>query len=211
MGLTCSQRQIAEQSFLFRNLPEQALDWALANGRVEEAGRGALLYTPGRFMHSLGLVLSGRVRVTRGDLLVDVLETGGWFGAAALFNGREEYPSTLTALSECQVLFLSQETVETLFERWPDAAVNYIRYLSGRICFLSDRVNSLSAGSVEEKVARFLLRGADERGVVRTPAASIAKSLGVGRASVYRAFERLEERGMISRSGKEISLTGLNH
>ena len=211
MEKDCDIRRVLQAAFLFRQVPEEGLDWAISHGRLERAARGEVLFAPEHFTHSLGLVLSGRVRVTRGDLFVDSFGPGDWFGAAALFNGREEYPSTLTAQSECQVMFFSQETVETLMERWPQAARNYIGYLSGRICFLSDRVNSLAAGSAEEKVEQFLLRRADENGVTTVSAASIAKALGLGRASVYRAFERLEERGAIVRSGKQISLTGSNH
>ena len=204
-------RRMLQQTFLFRQVPEEGVEWACSNGQVQSVQRGVVLFAPEHFTHSLGLVLSGQIRVTRGDLFVDSLGPGDWFGAAALFNGREEYPSTLTAQSECQVLFFSQETVETLIERWPQAARNYIGYLSGRICFLSDRVNSLAAGSAEGKVEQFLLRQADESGVVTLSAASIAKALGLGRASIYRAFERLEERGAIARCGKQISLTGANH
>ena len=201
-------RKTAQSTFLFRQVPEEGLDWTLSNGWIEQAQRGEVLFAPERFTHSLGLVLSGRLNVTRGDLLVDKLSAGDWFGAAAVFNEREEYPSTLTALSECRVMFFSQGTVERLMERWPQAARNYIGYLSGRICFLSDRVDSLAAGSAEEKVEQFLLRRADESGTITLSAASIAKGLGIGRASVYRAFERLEERGVITRSGKQISLNG---
>ena len=162
-----------------------------------------MLYTTRRFQRSLGFVLSGKVRVTRGELFVDVLEPGTWFGAAALFNEREDYPTTLTALADCEVLFLSQETVAELMERWPRAGVNYVHYLSGRICFLSDRLNSLAAGSAEEKVEQFLRRSADADGVVCVPATAVAQALGLGRASVYRAFETLEERGVLSRDHKK--------
>lgn len=206
MELTPKQRTLAEETFLFRGVPEEGVDWALERGCPEQAPRGAVLYTNRRFRRSLGLVLSGRVRVTRGELAVSVLEQGDWFGAAALFNDREEYPATLTALTVCQVLFLSQETVKELLERWPAAAENYIRYLSGRIGFLSDRLNSLAAGTAEEKVEQFLLRSADGSGMVTVSAAGIAKALGLGRATVYRAFESLEARGALSRAGKTIIL-----
>lgn len=202
--LTRGQRGLVRESFLFRDVPEEGLDFCLARSEAESAGRGAALYTPARFRRCLGLVLSGRVRVTRGDLLVSVLERGDWFGAAALFNDREEYPSTLTALAECQVLFLPQDTVAQLMDRWPRAGANYVRYLSGRICFLSDRLNSLAAGTAEEKVEQFLLRSADADGRVTLSATAIAQALGLGRASVYRAFDRLEEREVIFRTGKEI-------
>lgn len=204
MELTRAQRKLALESFLFRGVPEQGLDFCLAQSEGETAARGDQLYTPEKFRHCLGLVLSGRVRVTRGDMFVGVLERGDWFGAAALFNDREEYPSTLTALTECEVLFFPQKTVEQLMERWPRAGANYVRYLSGRICFLSDRLNSLAAGSAEDKVHQFLLRSADGDGVVNVSATAMAQALGLGRASVYRAFDALEVRGEITREGKKI-------
>lgn len=202
--LTRAQRELVRESFLFREVPEEALDFCLERSGEEQAQRGAELYTPARFRRCLGLVLSGKVRVTRGDLFVGVLFKGDWFGAAALFNDREEFPSTLTALAECRVLFFPQDTVAELMERWPRAGANYVRYLSGRIGFLSDRLNSLAAGTAEEKVEQFLLRGADGDGRVKASATAIAQALGLGRASVYRAFDSLEQRGVLSRAGKEI-------
>ena len=196
-------RTLLRDSFLFREVPEAGLDWALTQSRMETAPRGDVLYAPHQFQRSLGFVLSGKVRVTRGELLVDVLEAGACFGAAALFNQREDYPTTLTALTDCQVLFLSQETVAQLMERWPRAGVNYVHYLSGRICFLSDRLNSLAAGSAEEMVEQFLRRSADADGVVCVAATAVAQALGLGRASVYRAFETLEERGILTRDHKK--------
>lgn len=199
-------REQLEESFLLRSLPQQAVDFCLERGETQCAGRGAVLYAPGKFRRCLGLVLSGRVRVTRGELFVSVLGPGDWFGAAALFNGREEYPSTLTAQTPCRALLLSQQTVSQLMQRWPRAAENYIGYLSGRIGFLSDRLNSLAAGSAEEKVEQFLRRGCDGSGAVTVSATAVAQALGLGRSSVYRAFEVLERRGVMTRSGKTFRL-----
>ena len=206
MSVTRTRRQLVCRSFLFRGLPEEEVDWALSFGTIELAARGSALYSPAKFRHSLGLVLAGRVRVTRGELAVSILEPGDWFGAAALFNGREAYPSTLTALCTCEVLFLTQEQVSQLMARQPQAAANYIGYLSGRICFLSDRLDSLAAGTAQEKVRQFLLAAADGEGQVNASAAGIAKALNLGRASVYRAFDSLERRGVISRAGKSICI-----
>lgn len=203
MAQTSKLRSMLQNSFLFCEVPEAGLTWALAQSKTERAPRGEILYTTRQFQRSLGFVFSGKVRVTRGDLLVDVLEPGAWFGAAALFNEREDYPTTLTALADCEVLFLPQEAVAELMERWPRAGVNYVHYLSGRICFLSDRLNSLAAGSAEEKVEQFLRRSADSDGMVCVPATAVARALGLGRASVYRAFETLEERGVLTRDHKK--------
>lgn len=209
MELTRGQRRLVQESFLFCGVPEEGLEFCLSRCEDAAALRGETLYTPEHFRRCLALVLSGRVRVTRGELFVSVLERGDWFGAAALFNEREEFPSTLTALCECRVLFFPQSAVEELMERWPAAGANYVRYLSGRIRFLSDRLNNLAAGSAEEKVKQFLLLRADDGGTVTASATEVAQALGLGRASVYRAFETLEERGELAREGKQIRLRRL--
>ena len=46
-------------------------------------------------------------------------------------------------------------------------------------------------------------RSADADGVICVPATAVAQALGLGRASVYRAFETLEERGVLSRDHKK--------
>lgn len=199
-------KELMRRSFLLRNVPEEGLEFCLSEAYIQQALRGEVLYSPERFQRCLGLVLSGRVRVSRKELFVAVLEKGDWFGAAALFTERDEFPSTLTALTECTVLFIPQQTIKQLMSRWPQAGENYVRYLSGRIGFLSDRLNSLAAGSAEEKVEQFLLRSADETGVFTGSATAIAQALGLGRASIYRAFETLEGRGVITRDGKHICL-----
>lgn len=203
-------KELVRCSFLFQNVPEEGLEFCLSQAHTQQAQRGEVLYSPECFCRCLGVVLSGRVRVSRRELFVAVLEKGDWFGAAALFNDREEFPSTLTALNECTVLFIPQQVVAQLMHRWPTAGENYVRYLSGRIGFLSDRLNSLAAGTAQEKVEQFLLRSAGENGEVRLSATGVAQALGLGRASVYRAFGVLEQRGVITREGKNILITGAN-
>lgn len=197
-------QELIRSSFLLRDVPQEGVEYFLNQGEAEQAGRGEVLYSPSGFRRCLGLVIGGKVRVTRGELFVAVLSKGDWFGAAALFNERAEYPSTLTALSECNVLFFSQDAVSRLIHDWPVAGENYVRYLSERIGFLSDRLNSLAAGGAEGKVEQFLLHSADKDGLVTVSATLIAQALGLGRASIYRAFDTLEEKGVISRDGKTI-------
>lgn len=53
---------------------------------------------------------------------------------------------------------------------------------------------------------RFLLDRADETGAATVSATALAQALGLGRASVYRAFDTLEAHGDITREGKTIRI-----
>lgn len=192
---------------LFQGLPETLALRAAADRRstLAEAARGETIYTPHVFSHSLGAVLSGKVEVRKGELIVSVLGPGDLFGAAALFNDRTDYAARLTARSPCRMLLLPQELVEELMAASPALARQYIRYLSGRIRFLEQKIDSLIAGTAEERLTRFL-RARAQDGVVPLDCSltGLAGQLNVSRASLYRALDALEDRGAIQREGKAI-------
>ena len=93
---------------LLRSLP------ALPGVTVEPFAAGEVLYGPGQFRQSLGVILSGQVQVTNGSLSVSLLRAGELFGAAALYNDAPEFAAVLKAQSPCRVLFLPQETLDRL-------------------------------------------------------------------------------------------------
>lgn len=170
--------------------------------------KGQVIYSPDHFRKELACVLSGQVLVTKGDgeLVVSLLEPTDLFGAAALFNAEAEYVSTLTARSRSSVLFLTQDSVRQLIDSQPLFRGNYIRYLSCRIRFLSDKIDSLIRGSGEKKLSGFLLRQMDSDGQVKLACSmtELAARLNIGRASLYRELQKLEARGILTRSGKTI-------
>ena len=95
-----------------------------------------------------------------------------------------------------------QEDVDRLLGEEPLLRRNYLRYLSGRIRFLSGRLGALAQTGAEGKLARYLLSSGEPS--VHAPATDLAKRLGLSRASLYRAFEALESAGLIRREGKTV-------
>ena len=82
---------------------------------------------------------------------------------------------------------------------------NYLRYLTGRIRFLSGRLQSLAQTGSEGKLIRYLLANG-RSGSITCSSTELARRLGISRASLYRAFEPLEEGGLIIREGKTIRI-----
>lgn len=188
---------------LFGRVDRPLWEQTLAGADLLQVEKGAVVYGPKRFRRCLGVVLRGRVQVRRESLLMATLAAGDVFGAAALFTGSGDYPTTLTALTACQALLIPQEGVRRLLRECPPFAEDYAAYLSGRIQFLSQRLEAVSAGSAEGKLARYLLAAG---GAVTLSATQLCQRLGVGRATLYRAFETLEGAGAIAREGKTIRI-----
>lgn len=161
-----------------------------------------VVYSPRHFRRSLGVVLSGQLQVTKGSLAVSVLEPGDLFGAAALYSDEPEFATTITAKGSSRCLMLEQALVDRLLAEHGQIRENYLRYLTGRIRFLSGRLQTLAQPGVEGKLARYLLAG----GGSSCPATQLCQRLGVSRASLYRAFAALEDGGLIRRTGKTITV-----
>ncbi len=191
---------------LFQGTDEQAVERLLEAAEELRVSRGETIYTPRRFRRCLGVILAGRVRVTKQTLVVSVLSAGDVFGAAALFTACAEYATTLTALSACDLVLIPQASVAALLRESPSFAENYVRYLSGRIRFLSARLDTVTAGPAERKLAQYLLSAASAQGRLTISATQLSARIGVGRATVYRAMDVLENMGAIARVGKEIRI-----
>ena len=178
--ITREELLLLERCPFFRGADEALLRRVLVLPGVtaEAFSAGETVYQPHQFRRCLGFLLAGQVQVTNAALSVSVLEAGELFGAAALYNDLPDYATTLTARSPCRILFLPQEDVDRLLGEEPLLRRNYLRYLSGRIRFLSGRLGAL--------------------------AHDLAKRLGLSRASLYRAFEALESAGLIRREGKTV-------
>lgn len=197
-----------ELSLLARCPLFRQADGALLRSLTELEGAGlirfdpGIVYSPQHFRRSLGVVLSGQLQVTKGALAVSVLEPGDLFGAAALYSDEPEFASTITARGPSRCLMLEQALVDRLLAEHSQIRENYLRYLTGRIRFLSGRLQTLAQPGVEGKLARYLLAN----GGSSCPATQLCQRLGVSRASLYRAFAALEDNGLIRRAGKTITV-----
>ncbi len=205
--------------FLFSGVPERKVLEIVRDKSctAEEFPKGSVIYGGQRFRRSLGVVLRGDVNVTKktadgGEIPINILHPGDVFGAAAIFNDEEEFATVLTAAKDCRAAFLPQELIRRALRENGDIAENYIRYLSGRIIFLNQKIFGLTAGTAERRLATYLIRLAEKEGEVEIPATmtQLAGALDIGRASLYRAMDELTARGALRKNGKKIEIKDLD-
>lgn len=178
-----------------------------AQGTVLDFCPSQVIYTPHHFQQALGILLSGTLQVRREQLSVSTLQPGDLFGAAALYSDEADYTATLTGETAGRILLLDFSYVHQLLGESPLVRENYLRYLTGRIRFLNQRLHSVAAGDGEGKLARHLL---SLQGTLDCPATELAKRLGMSRATLYRAFQSLESVGAIQRDGRKILILDSN-
>lgn len=215
MKLNEIETELVSKTELFRGLPPSVLTRILAvsDCTAAEYEKNEVVYDKTNFYRSLGIVLEGRLRVTKENadkrpIVMSTLQRGAMFGAAALFNSEPEYATKITAIERSRVLFLPQRLIKRMIEREPDIAENYIRYLSERILFLNRKIYFLTAGTAEQRLAGFLLDNLAVGEFSEMPMTMhrLADALNMSRASLYRAFDELTASGAVSKQGKLVCI-----
>lgn len=159
----------------------------------------------------LGILTSGKARIYSADnekkVLIKSISDGALFGISTIYSDDSLFPTRICAKSTCKVLFISNNAVKKLIENDKNVMRAFLRILSNKIVYLNRKINSLTAGSSERKLSVFLSENSKD-GVFTftTSASALAAMLDIGRASLYRAFDKLESDGFIERKNKTVIL-----
>ena len=214
-NITEEMKEHFRASFLFAGLGR--VDSALEDelfAKTEFFAKDTCVYESHRFRSALGVIVSGKVRITTSDeenrLVLRDMAEGETFGAAALFGAGECYVSKIYAKSACAVVFIDEATLEKLFALYPASARNYIAFLSSKIRYLNRKISELSLHGADARLIGYMREhsGADGRVDMPKSMSLLAKTLGIGRTSLYRALEKLEAGGYISKEENTWILKG---
>lgn len=160
--------------------------------------------------NSLALFLKGKADIvkesdSRTAYMKTVSDTA-LLGLATLFSDESEYISTLVAKSESILLLFSEEFVKAVIKADADFSLRLVTLLCQKVRYLNRRIDFYTCQGAEDKVHEFLQRTSDADGRIVMSMSKMSETLGIARASLYRALTALEEKGCIVRNGKKIQL-----
>lgn len=207
--MTTKDERKLSSHFLFSNTQINLIEKAIVThgDGIQDFSDGEIILSPENNPPKLGLLLSGKATVTTPNpshaVLLRFLNAGDLFGIANLFS-EESFISVVRADGACRCLFLSENAVAMLLEKSHAFRESYIGFLTGRIRFLNRKIGYLTAGSAERRLALYL--SALGSGEVRLPDSITALSdlLNLGRASLYRAFDKLCNDGYLQKNGRNL-------
>lgn len=158
------------------------------------------------------IVLRGAAQVLRknetGTMLMSKLTVGDVFGAATIQNDENFFAPHIVCKTKLSVLAIPEQLwLDWLHEDF--ALMNsYLHYVNARLQFLNRRLDALSQDSVENRVLSFVRSSAIQGKYKVDSYTELAMMLCVGRVSLYRAFDALEDKGKMTRENKTIILKG---
>lgn len=171
-------------------------------------------YLPGERANPASLVitciLTGEVAVyspnQQHPVLLKYLGPGQMFGIASLFSNETEF-SHIEFKSRTKVLQVPKEVVTQLLSLDSGFREAYLEFLSDRIAFLNKRISCVSAGSAEHKLGLWLCSVSEQKAFdIPLSMVDLANLLDLGRASLYRAFDKLASLGWLTRNGSHIEI-----
>ena len=198
-------REALRRVLFLRDANEEVLRTLLARARIVKVQRGEVLFLRGEPCHGLHVVLDGAIRLYNSssngrEQVIGVERSGSVIGELPLFDGGNQ-PYSAEAMSPSRLLFIPREHFLTVIHAHPELMQAALRALAIRIRRLLHLVEELSLHEVPERVARYLLAQAKERGACFTldyTHAELAAQLGTVREVVTRTLNRFRKAGWIS-------------
>lgn len=199
---------------IFENTNKKTIIYAIDKSKVLCCKKGELLFDSKRNAPCLYIILKGSASVfgqsKNKPVILNTLAEGKLFGMASLF-GEKCNSTTIVAKEDCSFVLIPQECVEHMLGLDVDFAKNYIRFLSEKIRFLNKKITFFTSENTEKKVAKFILSLPYDTETncvtLDIKIAKLAQNLDIGRASLYRAFDLLEEKGFLKKENNVIKFT----
>lgn len=208
---------IINKSFLFKDINNDEIVDLLARDGVSLVNVNAGEDVQSCLTHALFIVIEGEANVLKvhdegTTMLVSVLGSSDILGAASLFSDEHETATKVVAKRKMLLLKIEENSFRLMLKQNAKLFDNYMSYLTERLRFLVGRMELLGAGSASSKLLSYIVENSTNSALtLKRSYSSLATTLGISRATLYRAFDELEAQGKITRKGRTITLTDISH
>ena len=169
------------------------------------------------------VIATGSVKITRlsddgREVILAMLGEADFFGEMSLLDG-DGRSANVVALEASEVLTLARNEFLDILEKYPKISISLLEELTSRLRKSDQQIESLSLSDVEQRIGITLIRLAEELGTIKQGSVKIknlpfqqdiANMAGTSRETVSRTFKLLEEKGLLSRQGRQLVIYNFN-
>lgn len=172
--------------------------------------RESMILSPGEMTGALYVLCQGNAIAYCADtdkqVLLRAFSPYEMFGFSNLFTD-QPFATKIVAKTECKVLVLHKDFLTYLIDHDAVVRYQYIALLANKTLYLNQKISCLTAGSAEQRLAFWLdAHATDNTLTLDMPMNALCTMLDIGRASLYRAFDKLEQDGFITKEQKTIRI-----
>lgn len=183
----------------------------ISNNQVtQNYKKNQTLFLSGDLAQGLYFILKGKVKLELIDengkaQIIQIMEKGQILGYRALFSGEPYVASAITS-EAVTVSFLAKDAVFELIKRHPDIAFKFLKQLSADFKMIETRYQHATTLPATARIAEALLFLRDSYKDKNWTRKEIAEWAGTTPETVMRTLTQLEEEGLITTKGKEITI-----
>ena len=169
------------------------------------------------------VIAEGSVKITRlsddgREVILAMLGESDFFGEMSLLDGAGR-SANVVALEASEVLTLARNDFLDILQQYPKISISLLEELTQRIRKSDQQIESLSLSDVEQRIGITLIRLAEELGTIKQGSVKIknlpyqqdiANMAGTSRETVSRTFKLLEEKGLVTREGRKLTIYNFN-
>jgi CRP/FNR family transcriptional regulator len=184
-----------------------------------EYRKGEVIYSQDQPCNNLYLVVSGTVKITRisdhgSQIVVDLYRPDELFGEAA-FASQGHTPDQAVAHQKTTLMAWRAGDIEAMIMKRPQLAMALLQAFGLRALGFTERIQSLSADSIDQRLARSLVRFSERLGTLQTDGSVVmeplthdllAQYIGTSRELVTCRMASFRRQGYLQYSRKGITL-----
>lgn len=195
-------------------LNDEQQDFINKNIEIKKYKKDDYLFSPLDKCTTVNFILDGKVKLCKvtksgNEQIISVLERGGIFGEALVFDALN-YPVYVIADKDCVIGMLRRNAIIELTKLNSEFTLNYFIELSKKIKILNEKVELLSYSSVKQRVAKYLLNMSiiqrSSKFELSHSKQRISEIIGTYREVVSRNFSSMERDGYFKVEDKTIIL-----
>jgi CRP/FNR family cyclic AMP-dependent transcriptional regulator len=210
-GSTLSRREAVRRSPLFARLGDGETDAVLAHATVSRYGEGDQIFAKGDPGNSMMTVLKGRITISSPSLdgrqvVLTTMHEGDVFGEIAMLDGKER-TADATAATDSELLVVPRRSLLSLLDHHPELCLDFLVVLCERLRRTNEQVEDLAFLELEKRLAKALLRLAEEVGAgiapgppggVKISQRALGEIVGSSRESVNKHLQDWKRSGIIA-------------
>ena len=204
-------RALLTRAEFFKGISPASIDALAGILLPKTVPKGSVLFTDGQRGYSLYLLASGNVQLSKSsaggrEAVIKIIGPGEIFGEVVLFE-QESYPVDARALKRSLVYIIPKHQLSCLLEN-ERFRNDFIRMLMKKQRYLADRILSLAAYDVEDRLLRFIAGqfGKRQEYTVDLSKKEVASAIGTMPETLSRVLLRLKRRKLLSWSKRRITI-----
>lgn len=208
---------LLKNSRLFHGLDTPDLERIIRLSYSRKRDDGSFFFHEGDSARRLYLLTEGQVKLGQvtpegQQVIFRYVNPGESFGVLALL-GESQYSVTAQAVGDCQSLAWDEDALKEMQKRWPQVCRNALEYMTVHAQKFQHRIRELSTERVERRIARAVLRLAQQTGrktetgvLIDFPITrqDLAEMTGTTRYTVSRTLQQWEKKGLILAKREQI-------